>query len=1212
MFLLTDDRPARETAYPALTRHRDRLDLYLDTEPLALAIRQYRPEEDWDKPVTREELHAHLARSWSRKSAKEALRDYASAAKREAIASRVAAAGARRSARRLSETLRGLGLPDRPEAPEPPAEDRIRRTLARLRARGGAFSRAELRRLLWAEGVEPRALDETAAAVLGEANIMQLHGAGTTAREPLYTTTETYAAEEQLTRLAGRLHAGSPVAAPPHPRHVERAVRGLEPLAAALARTLVTGAPLTVAGAPADRRRARALEAVLDACHRAGTHVLACGATLRSLDIYARAVSERHTVQGLLARIARGDPLLTRTSVLLVNEAQALDTDTLYTLARLADEARVRLVLVGDPRTRCASPAFRWLGEHCGRNGKELAAPDHLPERDRQVLAGELDTRALLEHLEASGALRRVDPGGGLERCVTGAWTAREAADPGASQLVIASSPAQAAELNAAIQSARAGAGRLGEGERFDVLRPAAADPEGRAPTPAVSRNTDALESIEVHAGDRLRILENEPKSGLARGDTGTVLSVSRRRIRLLVDGRERSFHPRRHNRFALGYATTVHQQHGTADHVHAIVSAGSNRPGVFRAATSHEQSLTVHWAARAGETVADLASAIDAKGAVRCTQHYADRQRALHDAHLDTAAANELRSAWQLLPEAERRAIEEQDREHRARIHEHQRPRDRANPWLRTAEPASLAAAFGHVVRYRTEAAAAVAYERRHDELTTALASTRAYLHSRVSARATLSRYTALLEELGTLTEAATNRAARSGTFRLILPDKTRFTPEDLERHRSEYEHELRAHRLEREARDTATHFNAHARAWCLEARDVIGEGEDLAARARLAGIRPWFAEDYGKWHQSVIETAKRHGTLAGLRSKLANPDREALEILADFDAAASRIEKALMYHRREEQAAARIRSYREFRDALTERLAEVHYNEEGRNGPEQIAFERRVNEDHALLCERAAGLGEDLEWARPHLEEHGIEEREIRRYSKAHHESTPEPSPSVVERRPREGQHEAGDVEALRTAIEDYEQAYEAWTESYYTNDDRVMAEAAAKCAALGRERSRRARYFVAEYARHETGLREAGIELEHLQGYARMYSKETPRPRHHRNASELSRTPGDVDTLRTVIKDYEQAREAWTESYYANDDRVVAEAAAKCNALGKELSRRARYFVAEYARHETGLQEAGIELESLQGYARMYSKETSHPHSRQQKLDQGFGIG
>ena len=59
-FLLVDDMPARETIYPAATRHREALDIYVNRSPLA-----------FDSDV-----RAYLAERWSRSQPKEAALDY--------------------------------------------------------------------------------------------------------------------------------------------------------------------------------------------------------------------------------------------------------------------------------------------------------------------------------------------------------------------------------------------------------------------------------------------------------------------------------------------------------------------------------------------------------------------------------------------------------------------------------------------------------------------------------------------------------------------------------------------------------------------------------------------------------------------------------------------------------------------------------------------------------------------------------------------------------------------------------------------------------------------------------------------------------------------------------------------------------------------------------------------------------------------------------
>ena len=80
-FLLADARPARETIYPAATRHRDRLDIYLNRAPLALDIADRRADsdradDDRETAVTDTGIRAWLAERWSRSQPKEAALDY--------------------------------------------------------------------------------------------------------------------------------------------------------------------------------------------------------------------------------------------------------------------------------------------------------------------------------------------------------------------------------------------------------------------------------------------------------------------------------------------------------------------------------------------------------------------------------------------------------------------------------------------------------------------------------------------------------------------------------------------------------------------------------------------------------------------------------------------------------------------------------------------------------------------------------------------------------------------------------------------------------------------------------------------------------------------------------------------------------------------------------------------------------------------------------
>ena len=75
-FLLIDDRPSRETVYPAATRHREGIDVYVNRSPIVFDIAESLPEDEAERPVTDSEVRAYLAERWSRSQPKEAALDY--------------------------------------------------------------------------------------------------------------------------------------------------------------------------------------------------------------------------------------------------------------------------------------------------------------------------------------------------------------------------------------------------------------------------------------------------------------------------------------------------------------------------------------------------------------------------------------------------------------------------------------------------------------------------------------------------------------------------------------------------------------------------------------------------------------------------------------------------------------------------------------------------------------------------------------------------------------------------------------------------------------------------------------------------------------------------------------------------------------------------------------------------------------------------------
>ena len=79
-FVLADDAPARETIYPAATRHRERLDLYVSRESPLDRIKSNMPDQGagLETELTDRDILDYLATRWSRHQPKEAATDYTS------------------------------------------------------------------------------------------------------------------------------------------------------------------------------------------------------------------------------------------------------------------------------------------------------------------------------------------------------------------------------------------------------------------------------------------------------------------------------------------------------------------------------------------------------------------------------------------------------------------------------------------------------------------------------------------------------------------------------------------------------------------------------------------------------------------------------------------------------------------------------------------------------------------------------------------------------------------------------------------------------------------------------------------------------------------------------------------------------------------------------------------------------------------------------
>ena len=231
---------------------------------------------------------------------------------------------------------------------------------------------------------------------------------------------------------------------------------------------------------------------------------------------------------------------------------------------------------------------------------------------------------------------------------------------------------------------------------------------------------------------------------------------------------------------------------------------------------------------------------------------------------------------------------------------------------------------------------------------------------------------------------EAGTARAEASDAFRLAFPEKTRFALDDIESHREDCAHELRAHHIHTETRNMAAYFYTRALSWTTAVDTELDKGASLSGTARVLNVRPWFLDDYPEWYRSVSDLEQDHAALVEVHGKLPADDPANAELLAQFDAASKRLTAVVEHHEREARAAELVGDYALLRAEHRQQQDALYRYRSTRTGAEhrdaQKAFEQLNRRLHAATVEPI------LEWAKPHLERASVTEREIEVFATSH----------------------------------------------------------------------------------------------------------------------------------------------------------------------------------------------------------------------------------
>jgi Ti-type conjugative transfer relaxase TraA len=315
------------------------------------------------------------------------------------------------------------------------------------------------------------------------------------------------------------------------------------------------------------------------------------------------------TIASLEYGWAQGRDVLTARDVLVIDEAGMIGSRQMERVLSAADLAGAKVVLVGDAEQLQAieaGAAFRALTErHGAAEITEIRRQREGWQREatRELATGR--TAAALDRYEAAGMVRGHETREAARSALVDGWDSVRRARPEASQVMLAHTRADVAELNQLARARMRDAGALGADQVVQTER------GERAFAP----------------GDRVMFLRNERSMGVKNGSLGTVEKIDGASLAVRLDGadrREVRFDLKDYAQIDHGYASTIHKSQGvTVDHGHLLASDGLDRHAAYVGMSRHRETVTVHYGADDFKDRAQLARTLGRERAKDTTLDY-------------------------------------------------------------------------------------------------------------------------------------------------------------------------------------------------------------------------------------------------------------------------------------------------------------------------------------------------------------------------------------------------------------------------------------------------------------------------------------------------------------------------------------------------------------------------------------------------------------
>ncbi|WP_415289341.1 Ti-type conjugative transfer relaxase TraA [Brevundimonas sp. S1H14] len=292
---------------------------------------------------------------------------------------------------------------------------------------------------------------------------------------------------------------------------------------------------------------------------------------------------------------ARDRDHLTRNDVLVIDEAGMVGTRQMRRILEAAERGGAKVVMVGDPEQLQAIEAgapFRRLVERQG--AMEITEVRRQRDEWQRAATKELATgrtQAAIARYDASGAVHGHDTRDEARRALVADWLADRVRDPATSQMLLAYTRADVAELNRLARAALRAAGQIGPDH--------------------VVQATNGERAFA--AGDRVMFLRNERSLGVKNGTLGTLTALGRSSMEVrLDDGRNLRFGRKDYADLTHGYAATIHKMQGaTVDRTYVLASRHMDRHAAYVAMSRHSESVRFRFGREEFSSIEILAQTI-------------------------------------------------------------------------------------------------------------------------------------------------------------------------------------------------------------------------------------------------------------------------------------------------------------------------------------------------------------------------------------------------------------------------------------------------------------------------------------------------------------------------------------------------------------------------------------------------------------------------